>query len=274
MDLETLASTPSWDWPEDAGDTLLAIMKDDTIKIPDRALAVELAGDFAVISDELAEALLLIGRNRDEPEELRALALVSFGPALEHADMAGFDDAEQDLLSKAVFDTVSKALHELYLAEDNPTLVRRMALEASSHAPQDWHGAAIGEAFASEEHEWRITAVFCMRFVNGFEAEILETLGYDDLGLVFLAVGAAGNWQVDGAWERVVEFATDADYELDLRLEAIEAVACLRPATAGEVLASLTESEDEDISEAASEALDMAEALQSMEEDGGGLDDD
>ncbi|MFH1845520.1 MAG: hypothetical protein ABIF77_20230 [bacterium] len=268
MDLETLAATPSWEWPDDAVDTLFEVLADDQAEVQDRALAVELAGDYAVIEDRLAGAILAIGRNADEPEELRALALIAFGPALEHADMEGFGDPEQELLSEAVVGNVLQVLQALYLDTANPILVRRMALEASAHAPQEWHGDAISEAYASEEHEWRITAVFCMRFVNGFEAQILEALDYDDLGLAFLAVGAAGNWQVDAAWDRVVTFATDVDYELDLRLEAIEAVACLRPAEAAEVLAPLLEDKDEDIVEAASEALDMAEALQSMEEEG------
>jgi hypothetical protein len=50
-----------------------------------------------------------------------------------------------------------------------PTDVRRRILEASVRAPQDWHRDAIRAAYASDDDVWRLTAVFCMRSVRGFE---------------------------------------------------------------------------------------------------------
>jgi hypothetical protein len=47
--------------------------------------------------------------------------------------------------------------------------VRRRVLEASVRAPQDWHQEAIREAYSSGDESWRLTAVFCMRFVRGFK---------------------------------------------------------------------------------------------------------
>ena len=50
-----------------------------------------------------------------------------------------------------------------------------------------------------------------------------------------------------------------------LLLAAIEAAACIRPQEAARILIDLTESDDEDIVEAAYEAMGIAEALSDNE---------
>ena len=52
-----------------------------------------------------------------------------------------------------------------------------------------------------------------------------------------------------------------------LLLAAIEAVTAIRPRQAPEILADLTDAEDEEIVEAVMEALAMAEGLSEMEEE-------
>ena len=59
MDLKTLLDTPPWDWPRDAGWTLRKVLVDHGANESDRLVAAELAGDFTVINDELADALLI-----------------------------------------------------------------------------------------------------------------------------------------------------------------------------------------------------------------------
>ena len=70
---------------------------------------------------------------------------------------------------------------------------------------------------------------------------------------------AAGNWELDEAWPHVVELVTSADTDKAVLLAAIDAVASLRPEEAGEILVDLTGSDDEDIVDAAEEAMAMAE---------------
>ena len=65
MDLKALKDTPPWDWPTGTRKLLLDILRDDQSSEPDRLLATELAGDFTVISDDVAEALLSILRRSD-----------------------------------------------------------------------------------------------------------------------------------------------------------------------------------------------------------------
>ncbi len=68
MDLKTLLDTPPWDWPRDAGWTLRKILVDQRANESDRLVAAELAGDFTVINDDLADALLMVVCSADETE--------------------------------------------------------------------------------------------------------------------------------------------------------------------------------------------------------------
>ena len=61
------------------------------------------------------------------------------------------------------------------------------------------------------------------------------------------------------AWSHVRELVTSMDTDKFVLLAAIEAVVSIRPKEAGGLLVDLTDSHDEDIVEAAFEAMAMAE---------------
>ncbi len=267
MDLEILKNAPPWEWPAATDKALLGVLTDRDAQADKRLLAAELAGDYTVINDPLASALLAILQDPRETEALRCQAATSLGPALAHAELYGFEDTEDLLLSEEVFHQVQRSLHELYLDSDAPTDVRRRALEASVRAPQDWHTDAVREAYSREDEAWRLTAVFCMGHVSGFDDQILEALDSDNPEIHYEAVCAAGNWGVDGAWWHVVGLLEAEDTDKPLRLAAIDAVANIRPEEAGPILTELTDSEDEEIAGAAYEALAMAEGAAMAEED-------
>ena len=261
MDLKLLKDTPPWEWPKDTGTAVLAILCDDHAEEPDRILAAELAGDFTVINNELAEALLAIVSSGTATAELRGIVAISLGPALEHANTMGFDHADDILLSEETVARVQLTLHGLFTDADVPEDVRRRVLEAAVRAPQNWHQDAVRVACASDDEGWRLTGVFCMRFVGGFDDQILEALDSDDPEVHYHAVCAAGNWEVDAAWSHIADLVTSDDTDKPLRLAAIEAAATIRPQEAVEMLRDLAELDDEDIVEAAFEALGMAEGL-------------
>jgi hypothetical protein len=268
MDLQILLDTPPWEWPEDARKTFLKVLKDQRASESDRLIAADLAGDYVVFNDELADALLAIVSGANEPEELRAKAAISFGPALETVDIGGFDDPD-DLppITESMFRKIQDSLQKLYLDTGTPKLVRRRILEASVRAAEPWHRDAIGDAYSSGDSEWMLTAVFAMRHVRGFDDQILAALKSADPDIHYEAVEAAGNWSLDAAWPHVFELVTRGDTPKPLLLAAIEAVGSIRPAEAGEILADLADSDDEEIAEAADEAIMMAEAASSREED-------
>jgi hypothetical protein len=267
MDLKTLLDTPPWDWPRDAGSMLLKTLVDQRANESDRLVAAELAGDFTVINDDLADALLTVVCSADEPDELRARAAISLGPVLEQAETDGFEDPGDVPITERTFRNIQDSLEKLYLDNSISKEVRRRILEASVRAPETWHQDAIKNAYSSGDKEWMLTAVFCMRWVRGFDDEILLALKSDDPEIHLEAVLAAGNWALDAAWSHVVALVNDARTPKPLLLAAISAVGSIRPAEAGEILVDLADSDDEEIVEAADEAMAEAQIASGEEED-------
>jgi hypothetical protein len=259
MNLKTLSDIPPWDWPEGTGKMLLDILRNHAAGEADLLLATELAGDCIVINDELADELLAIVRASDKSGEVRARAAISLGPALEDADIHGFEEPEYSSIGERTFAKIKASLHALYMDAGVPENVRRGILEASVRAPQRWHEHAIRAAYASGDESWRLTAVFGMRFIPGFNEEIVEALDSDNEDIRYEAVLAAGSREVAGAWPRVVALVKSRKTPKHLLLAAIEAVASIRPPEAPEILDDLLDSGDEEVVAAVEEALALAE---------------
>ena len=268
MDLNRLNDTPPWDWPEDAGEMLTKILQDRRGAASDRIIAAGLLGDLTVMDEQIADLLLTVVRSADEPEDLRAKAAISLGPVLEETDTEGFDDdLSEPPISKELFQQILEALHRIYMDESVPREVRRRALEASVRASQDWHHDAIRAALSSGDEDWKLTATFCMRWVHGFDDQILEMLASRNPDTHYEAVCAAGDQEVAAAWPHVAALIASETTEKRLLLAAIEAAASINPSEAMEALAELSDSEDEEIAEAASEALMMAKSHLEYDED-------
>lgn len=270
MDLKMLEATPPWDWPRDAAETILEALRDKQAEEENRFLAVSLAGDFVVVNDDLCEELMSIVKSNEEPDELRARAAISFGPALEEAEIDdiddlpaegadGFDDEGFSPISKQMFETIKTTLRQVFDDESVPTIVRRRVLEGSVRASQDWHADAIRDCYSSDDEDWKLTAVFCMRHIRGFDESILESLDSENPDILYEAVCAAGNWQIKDAWRRVTSLLDSEDTEKDLLIATIEAAGFIRPNDALLVLGDFLDSEDEDIKEAAFEVISLAE---------------
>jgi uncharacterized protein (UPF0147 family) len=216
----------------------------------------------------LVEALLAILRNSEESQEVRARAAISLGPILEYADTEGFEDPDDVPISERHFQQIQQSLRELHMDTHIPKEVRRRILEASVRAPQDWHKNAVLAAYASGDDAWKLTAVFCMRFLRGFDEQIVEELDNRNPDIHLEAVLAAGNWSVRAAWPHIAALIHAGRTPKPLLLAAIEAVPSVCPQEASEVLSGLIESDDEDIIEAVQEAVAMAEEPSGDDEDG------
>jgi hypothetical protein len=260
MDIKKLQDTPSWEWPENADKIILGILRDKDFGELDRLIAAEMAGDMTVIDDDLADALLSLVKNSSEPEELRARAVISLGPVLEYT----YDEAEdpQDMaISGDMFKKIQKSLRKLYMDAAVPKMIRRRILEASVRAPEDWHREAIDAAYGDNDQDWNLTAVFCMGYVGGFEGQIIEALDSGNEDIYYEAIRAAGDWGLDEAWPEIASILTGKESDKSLLLAAIEASVCIRPEEAAQILSELTDDEDEDIAEAAQEAIAMSGAF-------------
>ena len=267
MDLKTLEETPPWEWPKDTDKMLLDILRKGPVDAPDRILAVQLAGESTVVNDELARALLSVAQNDKEDGEVRGAALIALGPALEQADMMGFEEEDYIVISEEVFRMLQTSLQKLYMNPDLPKDIRRAVLEAAVRAPQQWQYEAVRAAYTGNDEAWRLTAVFCMGYLDGFDAQIMESLASEDPDIHYHAVCAAGNWDVHDAWPHIAALVRSNETDKELRIAAIGALAGIRPEESVEVLNGLIDSEDEDIVEAVFEALAMAGGLTEFEGD-------
>jgi hypothetical protein len=224
-----------------------------------------MAGEFCVINDDLALALLAVSGMDDKSDRIRGLSAIALGPALEDADLYGFEDPDEVPISEASFDTIQSTFETLFVNTDLPKEVRRRILEASVRAPQPWHKEAIRSAYADPDKDWELTAVFCMRFVHGFKKQILKALESDDSDIHCEAVNAAGDSEVDTAWAHIEALLTQSCTDKDLLLAAVDASVQIRPLEACALLTGLLNSEDEDIVDVVNEAIAMAGSIAGLD---------
>jgi len=259
MDIASLCDLPPWEWPKNAATAITRILKDRGSPARDRLVAANLAGELVVMDDRMAGLLLSIVESPDEPDQLRAKAAISLGPALGEADTDGFDDEfAEPSISEMMFRRICATIRRIYSDDHAPKEVRRRVLEAAVRAPQDWHRDAVLAAYSSDDEDWKLTAVFCMGQIQGFEEQILEMLESRNPKIQVHAIHAAGVWEVDEAWPHIAALLDPPTANKSLLLAAIEAAGSIRPREATEVLAELADSKDEEIAEAVSEALLMA----------------
>ncbi len=180
MGLKTLATTSITSWPQGARNIILDILRNDQAAEADLLLAANMAGHIWTINDELAEALLSILKNDDESDELRTAAARSLGPVLEQCDETRFESPGEVAISESMFDRINDSLRRLYVPTGVPKNVRRQILEASVQAPQEWHQKAVHAAYSSNDADWKLTAIFAMRWVSGFREQILKELQSND----------------------------------------------------------------------------------------------
>lgn len=261
MGLKILQDTPPWDWPRDTAEKLREVLRDKQAPESERLIAADLSGDFVVINDKLAEALLVVVGNDQGSEDLRGRAAIALGPVLEQAYLDDFEDPEDVPISEQTYHNIRETLHSLFMNPSIPKEVRRRILEAAVRSPQDWHSEAIRTAYSSDDESWNITAVFCMRFVPGFNDRILEALESKNKNIYYEAVCAAGNWELEAAWPYIAKILTSKKTSKSLVLAAIDAAGGFRSAEAAMLLGNLMDSRDEEIAEAAYEAMAMIEAL-------------
>ncbi len=246
---------------EDATPLLIDVLQDHNEPLDDRVFAARTIGEYAFVDDDAFELLIDLVTNEEEPVELRGAAAIGMGPALEVCDIDGFDEFETAPISEPVYRRAKATLRAVYSDPDAPKEVRRRALEASVRAPEEWHGEAVRRAWASDDGEWKQTAVFAMGYVSGFDQHIVETLGSEDEGVRLEAVRAAGVRALKEAWPTVRSIIRSNTSDRDLLRAAIEAAVSIDPCRARKLLDRFFDHEDPEIAEAAREAAGLAEVM-------------
>ncbi len=262
--LQQIYNTPPWDWSKTADTLFLAALQDPDGDETDRLLAAEMAGNFTVINDDLADVLLDIVEDSHESEELRCKAVISFGAALDYIyfnmdEFAEVDEYDDFAVTEVMYQRIIKSLQKLYFDGTVPELVRRRTLEASIRSPQAYHSGAVHAAYQSGKENWMITAVFCMAYLKGFQQEILEALQSKVPGIKYQAIQAAGNWGITEAWPVISDVLSDQKTDTDLLLAAVDATVNINHHDAMDTLNELLDRsfDNDDIVDAVEEALAM-----------------
>jgi hypothetical protein len=254
--LQHYLAIPPWEWPKSSAEFFLTFLNDHSADESDRLLAAELAGDSVVINEDLAEALLKIVSSPEEPANLRSAAAIALGPVLELAEdgeiIEDFDDVP---ISQATFEKIKDTLRKTFQDDSTPKEVQRHILEGSVRAPDFWHESAIAKAWESGDQEWVLTAVFAMNYVRGFDAQILEAVLSTNEDIRRNAIRAAGNWEITAAWPYIQPLFRDRKTPKPLLLAALGAAFGVCPEEAPEILGKFAHSKDDEMREAAEEAL-------------------
>jgi hypothetical protein len=255
MNIHELNEMGAWEWPDNAGELIAAVLSDKNADLSDRLLAAELISEVLVMDDDIAELMLEMIRDGGEPEELRSQAAIALGPALEYGDMMEFDEPEDIALTEEAYHHIRECLRDIFNDTALPDDVRRSVLEAAVRAPMEWQEKAIQDAYGGDNEKWLVTAVFCMGYVKGFDKQVMEFLDSENPDIFYEAVRAAGNWGIKAAWPYVEPLITSDDTEKALLLEAIRASSTINPEEAVDILMDLSDSKDEDIADAAEDAM-------------------
>lgn len=255
---------------------LLAQITDDDEEV--RAEAIDELTDR--MDDDLARAFLEVASS-DAAEQVRADVIIGLGPIIQEAGEDYFDDEDFGFgpelgppVSREMFATIVGEVRGLYEDDAQPKLVRRRAFEVLVRDPQSWLATEIQKRFASDDPEWRLTAVFGMGYVAGFEKEIAAAVKSEEGLLLFEAVRAAGSMEVSAVAKRIRELVTSKSTDSDLRLAAIDALPHV-DRDSFDLLKRLSRSADEDVAAAAEAALAELSLAKSIdEEDDDEFDDD
>ncbi|MDH4318855.1 MAG: hypothetical protein OEV64_10730 [Desulfobulbaceae bacterium] len=257
MDLHFLKNLPPWEFPEEIQDILLSVLNDPATKTTDKLLAVELAGSAGFLTLPLAKGLITLVDDECEDVELRSMAAIALGPTLEMSALDEYDNPYFEDFDKESHCYIKNSLNRLHNKTSLPIQVRRSILEASVRDPQDWHKEAVLKAYDSDDPSWRITAVFCMGYIAELELQIMEALNDENSDICFEAIIAAGSQGLHAAWPLIFELQSRSPEDKDLLLTVIDAAGGIATLEARHFLSHCLSLEDEEIVEAAQEALSM-----------------
>jgi hypothetical protein len=220
------------------------------------------------MDDDVAAGFLEFIRS-NAPDAVIADAIIGLGPIVEEAGDDYFDDELdppemwEPSISRETFQRMVRELRELYEDPQRPKLLRRRAFEVLVRNLEEWQADAIRKHFEGDDEEWKLTAVFGMGYVPGFDREIAGVVNSASGDLLYEAIRSAANREVTEVAPRVRELAQKSS-DRDVQLAAIEALPLVDP-KCEPLLEKLAQSKDEEIAEAAEAALEELELWQNDE---------
>jgi HEAT repeat protein len=190
----------------------------------------------------------LIRRLEGDPaSDVRAAAALSLGRFL----LLG----EYDQIDQSAARRVEEALLEAYRTPDQDVSVRRRVLEALANSSLDELPDMILEAYEDDDDIMRVGAVFAMGRSSDprWNRTVLDELGSTDSGMLFEAARASGELEIEEALPDLLRLLGDEDIEI--RDAAVWALGRIGGREARRALKACCASDDENLVEAAEEAL-------------------
>jgi HEAT repeat protein len=154
------------------------------------------------------------------------------------------------------------------ISSQEPTLVQRRALEALGFSSRKEVVGLIEKAYASDDMDWMITALFAMgRSANSrWNPRVLEMLSHTHPGVRAEAASAAGELEIRSAKPALLELLEDPDF--DVRMAAIWALSQVGGKGVRKALENLLETtedgEEADQIDKALENLDFTEEMREL----------
>lgn len=229
------------------------LLQDEDARL--RSLAIEGLWE----DDNVRQITPLIGLLKTDPAPaVRAAAALSLGRFMLLGELEEID-------SRAAA-RVESALRQAYTVDEDEVTVRRRVLESLAYSDQDDVETFIQEAYASDDHELQVSAVFAMgRNANRrWHPIVLANLANNDDAIRFEAVRAAGELRLKRALPDLIAIAGENDVEL--RDSAIWSLGQIGGQQAQRALRAFTKSDDEDLRETARESLAELELFADLDD--------
>jgi HEAT repeat protein len=175
---------------------------------------------------------------------------------------------EVEDISPAKLKQVEECLLRL-VSSPQPTLVRRRALEALGFSSRQEVNGLIDQAYASDDVDWVITALFAMgRSANShWIPQVMKMITHQHPGVRAEAAGAAGELEIKSARKNLLDLLGDDD--LDVRMAAIWSLSQIGGKGVRKALEHLLKTTDNDEEaeqiESALENLDFTEEMQNLD---------
>lgn len=190
----------------------------------------------------------LVRRLENDPDlEVRAAAALALGRYLL---LGEFGQIDASAMRRA-----ESALMAAYQDPEQDIWVRRRVLEALANSSHDDVPDMILQAYEDDDDTMRIGAIFAMgRSADpGWNTYVLDELGSHDRAMVFEAARASGELEIEEAVPDLIKMLADEDVEI--RDTAVWALGRIGGREARRALQACCASSDEDLQEAAEEAL-------------------
>jgi HEAT repeat protein len=183
----------------------------------------------------------------DNAPEVRAVAATALGRFV----LMG----ELDELDPTIAARVERVLLDAFSGAETDVLVRRRALESLAYSSQEHVQELILEAYEDDDDSLRLSAVFAMgRSADlRWKDTVVEELGSTETAMCFEAARACGELELAEAVPYLVGLVREDD--VDVRDAAVWALGRIGGPQARRALQACLASDDEDLVEAAEDAL-------------------